>query len=377
MKQALVAVRRPRPRTQWVWWVLVALILGLGFWWPFDTLDHRTDSFNSEPTGTKAFYRLVRELLPEVGQHASGSLAIASDVDTICLVGPARVPSPAEWRLLYDWVVDGGSLFFACRTDDPAVDLGPFEIRVQPVGEGLEGPVETELVSGAVEWSSRGEIVAGGDARVLVTRGGRPQVVSAMIESGVVVVCASSAPFSNAALGRGSNGEFAFRIFEECRTNGRVVFDESLNSGGPAVIGLLFAPPFRLFSLQLILLLVHYWWRGFYRFGPPQPSLEGARRNFADHALGLARLYARGTDVRPLAQAHYEHFRRGLGFHRVPRPDLIARRAGVPIEDVTAWLDELAAPGPMKPKQGARWIRRMNRLNTRPSAPSPTVGSAP
>lgn len=363
-----------------VWWLALAGVITLGLWWPFGASDHRADSFSTAASGTRAFFRLVSELMPFVEQRVSSRLTIDDDVDTICLLGPARYPSPVEWERLFDWVSDGGSLLFAGRLDDPAVDLGPFGVTVEPLEwesapTGAPGRVETELVSDSVEWPTQGEVGFTEEYSVLVSTGGQPQAVVGAIGSGMVVVCASAAPFSNAVLGRGRNGELAFRLLEECRSQGLVVFEESLHASGPAVFRLLFAMPFRHFVLQLVLLLVLYWWRGWYRFGPALRPQEAARRNFAEHARGLARLYARSRDVRPLLRAQYEHFRRRLGFHLAVTPDLMARRAGLRVEEVTALLSVLAASTPLTPRQGAKYIRMIRRLDTRPEVPRSAVGA--
>lgn len=357
------------PGGEWVWFGVLLVILVLGVAWPFKSQEDPHDSLSDAPTGKLAFYRVVERLSANVERNLLDTLQTRPEVDTLCILGPARYPTRTEWRRLHDWVDGGGSLLFAGRRQDPAVTLHHFGIEITPrASTALKPVVQTELVEGELEWRSSAEVDGPLSSEVLVSLDGSTQVLIDEVGAGYIIVCASDAAFTNAVVGRANNGELAVRIFDECATRefGPVVFDESLNqSGTPAVVRLMFGVPLRHLSLQALLWLVLFWWMGFYRFGSPIPEERHSRRDFAEHARALGHLHSRCHDVRSLVRTFYEYFRRRLGLRRKISPDLLAGRSGRSVESVRKLIAELENEAPLSPGEGARLIKSLSKLQQR------------
>lgn len=396
--------RPPRVRAEWGWIAAVALIFTLSVWWFPARGGGPADTFTAGAGGKKAFFALVSELEPDVERHLEGPFPLQSAA-TLCIIGPARPPDPREWELLYEWVREGHTLIFAARYGDPAVDLSPFEARVEPslalarkASGGREedrdgdkdkhdewasdagwtvgdGGLETELLEGELEWQSQGYLVdESEDAQVLVSVSGQPQVFRQEVGRGVLVLCCSDYIFSNASLVAGDNALLAYRILESGNMEGPVYFDESLNaSGTPKVVGLLVEPKFRAITLQLLLVVLAFGWWGSRRFGPPLPPDESPRRSIVEHAEALGNLYFKSGSGDRAVASYLEYFRRELrGQYAAARgrdlAALLSRRTGVKEKKLRRLLEEakrVAGGGHVSVARAANIVRAFSRLKTK------------
>ncbi len=314
-------------------WLFPALLLGLLFVGygliPLPQSREKTDSFGVDRSGKKVFFDLASRLLPDV-RRSSGSLVPEDpEADVLVLLGPARYPDRAQWQTLHDWVSEGRALVFAAKWQDPAVDLEPFGIEVVPaiadaneeVDEDEESAteelpaLETDLVGGAAEWRSEGQVrFTDPKGTIVVSDGGWPQVVWQPVGSGIIVVAASDFIFSNLSLIEPQNAVLAFRILEQGSPAGPVYFDEELNrAGAPKVVGVLFEGPFRLPSLQLLVVTLLFGWMVSRRFGPLLRKGRPERRSLVEHAEALGSLHYKVHTGSSLVESYLEYFGRELG----------------------------------------------------------------
>lgn len=285
----------------------------------------RFDSFSEDAAGKKAFFLIVEELLTEVARSSDSLIPEDGNADTLVMLGPARYPDRAQWQTLYDWVHQGRALVFAARWQDPAVELEPFGIEVVPRATAPDGDdvddddaIETELVDAAFEWRSRGEVrttpTGATDATVELSEDGSPQVVWRPIGDGAIVVVASDYIFTNRSLTSDNHGLLAFRILETAAPNGPVYFDEAMNAAGaPRVVGILLEEPFRLMTVQLLIVTFLFGWMASRRFGPLRTSQTTARRSLVEHAEALGNLHFKVGSGSSLVASYLEFFRRELG----------------------------------------------------------------
>lgn len=353
--------KRIRWRAEWIWIGLLGLVILLGFWWIPGRRGTSRDTYSGEGEGKKAFFTLARMLHPEVRRGLERLLDTldepGTEPGTLCLLGPGRTPDTREWRALHAWVHRGGHLLFAASADDPSVDMGPFGVKISPLGlpgllleagkeedageedgkEGGEedgvsegepdderepsvvrqGNVETELASGSFLWPRAASLTFPEDrAEILLSESGEPQVVRLEIGKGVLVVAASDVVFSNRELANGlrDNGLLAYRIFESVGLLEPIIFDEYLSAAGtPRSFGVLFDPLFRRLTLQAILFaLLFGWWKA-RRFGPVSSSATSLRRGILEHAEALGNLHFKAGSGSHALTLYLEYFRRELG----------------------------------------------------------------
>ena len=295
---------------EWLWATALLALLFVGYGLiPAPRGNDSADSFDEDGGGKKAFFLLAQNLLSAVERNATSLVPDDPDSDTLVILGPARYPDRAQWQTLHDWVSQGRVLVFAARWRDPAVELEPFGVRIVPTtslsidlddeepeaaGEEREDPVdsreiETDLVEGIVDWRSFGQIrYTEPDATVVLYQDGAPQILWQAVGDGSIIVVASDFVFTNRSLTKPDSGLLAFRVLELAEPSGPVYFDESMNAeGAPKVVGILMEDPFRLLTLQLLVVTLLFGWMVSRRFGPLQTSSAAARRSLVEHAQAL------------------------------------------------------------------------------------------
>jgi hypothetical protein len=186
-----------------------------------------------------------------------------------------------------------------------------------PEGSASEDapPLETDLVSGPAEWRSEGMIrFTDPKGTIVVSTGGAPQVVWQPVGDGIIIVAASDFIFSNLSVIEPQNALLAFRILEHGSPAGPVYFDEGLNqAGAPAVVGVLFEGPFRLPTLQLLVVTLLFGWMVSRRFGPLVRKGRLERRSLVEHAEALGSLHYKVRTSASLLDSYLEYFGRDLG----------------------------------------------------------------
>jgi hypothetical protein len=330
-------------RGEWLFPVLFLGLLLVGYGLiPLPQNREKTDTFGADRSGKKVFFDLAARVLPDVRRSAGSLVPEDPDADILVMLGPARYPDRAQWQTLHDWVSEGRALIFAAKWQDPAVELEPFGIEVVPSfsepSEGSENEeteessteessteestpdeeapgFESVLVERPVEWRSEGHIrFTDPKASVVVSTGGWPQVVWQPVGEGIVVVAASDFIFSNLSVIEPDNAVLAFRILEQGSPAGPIYFDELLNqAGAPAVVGVLFEGPFRLPTLQLLVVTLLFGWMASRRFGPLRRKGRAERRSLVEHAEALGGLHYKVQTGAGLLDSYLEYFGRELG----------------------------------------------------------------
>lgn len=295
----------------WGIWPLAAIgVLAMHVAFPDSGTGVLHDTYSPTAEGQKAFYRLVTEFAiwtDRNTQPLTRALPAGAAGETLCILGPERWPTAAEWDAILDWVEAGGQLVFACsgHTEEAIPRL---DIRYRP--RESSGPPDdslppvTDLVpSTSIAWWTDGRLLAP-QHKALVEYDDLPQVVAGELGRGRYVISATALVFSNQLLTYGDNSVLAFRLLEEAGDLGGVTFDESLNATGtPKAVGLLFDRELRPLTLQLLLVLIGYaWWNG-RRFGPLTRTAVTARHNIVDHTDAIGAAYWRSRDGRHALRA--------------------------------------------------------------------------
>lgn len=324
-------------RAEWLFGgAFVALLLVAVNILPVPQSAGQGDSFAEDAGGKRAYFLLCSGLLSDVRRSADALLPDDEDAKVLMMLGPARYPDRAQWQTLHDWVSQGHALVFAARWEDPAVSLEPFGIEVVPFSSAEPAdpdPDEPEPESESepmpriatildytedIDWRSAGHVRgSSAEATVLLSWDGMPQIVWQQVGDGILVVASSDFIFTNRSLTLERNGLLAFRVLETAAPEGPVYFDESLNeAGAPKVVGILLEPPFRLQTLQLLLVVTLYMWAASRRFGPVLTEEQAARRSLVEHAEALGSLHFRVGTAAALLSSYLEFFRKELGLSR-------------------------------------------------------------
>lgn len=363
---------RLQPAMWWVWPLAVVVILAAQLWFPplEDAVLH--DTYSTTADGQRAFYQLMSEHAEWSSRNTQPLQKALPDgvAETLCILGPERWPTDAEWTALLDWVEQGGQLVLACRGPTERV-VPKLDIRYIPRETGTPDdslPPQTSLLNeGALAWWTDGRLLAPG-AEVLLSYDGTPQVVKRTWGEGRVVVSASALLFSNQLLTYGDNPVLAFRLVESAGELWSITFDESLNtSGTPKSMAIFFDNDLRPVTLQLLLLLVLYAWWNCCRFGPWLPAAVGARHDIVEHADALGSAYWRCRDGAAILARFLQALRTAPSRTRLDPQHpaawaLAAQRLKQPVSELQQeWkrAEALSKVNSLSPRTAARTIRRL------------------
>lgn len=384
-------------RAQWLFPFVAVGLLFVGYGVvPLPRESEKADSFSVDRGGKRAFYDLTSRLLSPVNRNSSSLVPSDPHADTLVILGPARYPDRAQWQTLRDWVSQGRALVFAAKWGDPAVRLESFGIEVVPVmekpskqgaeesesakAEGSEAApatgIETDLADGDLDWRTSGEVrFTDRKASVQLALNGSPQVVWQPVGKGVVVVLASDFVFSNLSLTKPDNGVLAFRILELASPSGPIYFDEGMNrAGAPRVVGVLLEPPFRLPTVQLLIVTVLFAWMASRRFGPVETRGNPERRSLVEHAEALGILHFRVGTGSALIASYLEYFRRDLGLQYRPAEDAPTLRSSREQDggsDILARALRAAKSPNLDRGRVSRILASLARLRAQPDSPQP------
>ncbi len=295
--------------------------------------------------------------------------------ETLCILGPARYPSPLEWAALLTWVEEGGHLVISSNPQHPQFEIEPLDISVTYLDETerenipqAEKPEEDENdISIAFEgehdlleaqastvfpdtpslvWDTNARVTSPG-GQTLVTAGDTQQAIRQSYGSGTIVVSASSEIFSNQSMVDGGSVP-AFRLVEAAGPPTYFVVDESLNASGTSkVVALLIDPTFRPLTIQLLItLLIFGWWKS-NRFGPILSSHILPRHNIVSHTDNVGNLHYKKGNGRALLFSYIKQLFSELNLrnfrgeeHRIIDP--IARRLDQDPQQIKTFLKQAA-----------------------------------
>lgn len=370
--------KRERKNAGWVWLFFLCLLLSLHLWFPEFGTGAMDDSYSSSASGKKAFYLLLEtETFGAERNRVPLNVLIQSlDYDeTLCILGPARYPSPLEWSSLLAWVEQGGRLLIAANHKHPEFEIGPLNVRVSYLDEterenipraesrkknetrlsfttdDVHGLLESKATTlfpdaASIIWETNAQVEAT-TGQTLISAGDTKQAVRLEHGAGEIVVATSSKLFSNQSMVDGGSVP-AYRLIESAGAADYVVVDESLNASGTSkVVALLIDPTFRPLTIQLLItLLIFGWWRS-NRFGPILSSHILPRHNIVSHTDNVGNLHYKKGDGRFLLYAYVKqlftqlHLRSFRGEeHRVIAP--IARRMDEDPQQIKSFLKQAA-----------------------------------
>jgi hypothetical protein len=218
-------------------------------------------------------------------------------------------------------------------------------------------------------WKTEGAVDAP-RSEVLVKSGERPQAARIRYGGGTIVLSASDYIFSNSALFEREkrNGLLAVKLLEAAGARDDVLFDESLNATGtPRVVGVLLDPGLRPTTVQLIVILVIFGWRGNRRFGGLLPKAAPARHDVADHTNSLGNLYYKAHHSKGVLREYLEQLRTELRLrysagHEKRALAPIAEKAKLSVDEMQRLLADAEA-ATRKPKltrrEAASAIRKL------------------
>lgn len=380
-----------------LWLAALAVGLALQIWFPRIETDPVNDTYSVEVGGRNALYQFASRRLPSVARNHDPLLLSVPYLgydETLCLLGPARYPSPREWNALLEWVQHGGNLLIAARWEDPGMSIPGLNAGVtaveswkeklvkslkksappaagttEPKGPAISGAVETSFAPAQIEWKSNG-IIAAPHGEILLKVGEHPQVVRLSHGAGRIVLAASDYVFSNASLAdrKTQNATLAVRLLQAAGTEETVRFDESLNATGtPRVVGILLDPLLRYVSIQFCVLALLFTWRGNRRFGAFLPKLQPARHDITDHANALGNLYYKVRDSNGVLRSYLDQLRTELKLKPTVKGSraaiaVLARRINQPaaaIEELLSRATALADDTSLSRRDSARVIREL------------------
>lgn len=402
--------KRERRNAGWIWLFFLCLLIPLHLWFPELGTGALDDSYSASASGKKAFFLLLELESYNTERNRVPISVFLQTLDydeTLCLLGPARYPSPQEWSALLSWVEEGGHLVITANQAHSEFDIDELNIQVTyldeterdnlPVvetkkketvaGEDNKKELDTSDLLAALEdehsllegqattvfpdtpsiiWQTNAQVMSESGQK-LISVGQTQQAIRQKHGEGEIVVAASSKIFSNQSMIDGGSVP-AFRLIESAGAPDFFVVDESLNASGTSkVVALLIDPTFRPLTIQLLItLLIFGWWHST-RFGPILSSHILPRHNIVSHTDNVGNLHFKNGNGRALLYSYLKqlftelHLRRFRGKeHRVIDP--IARRMKTDPEKITTLLkraSELAKSKKIKRHQMGDLIRRL------------------
>lgn len=364
-----------------IWGSLAAVVLGMHFYFPPIPAPRTATSYSASADGFKAFYEILEQdaFVYRNDAPLDRLMELVDPDGTLLLIlNPPRIPNEAEWNSLYSWVNMGGRLVYAPPPGE--VDsLGPFDGEITPDKGPADDRIPPQLnlpLGGRLLWWPEGEVTSTPGGKVLVSQDGSPQAVMVNAGRGSALFVASPWIFSNQLLTYGDNSALAFELIREAAGPGQslddvvIAFDESLNTRAtPQMMGVLFQPPLRSISVQILLLFMLYGWWNSCRFGPTVVLEETSQREIVEHTSALGRILWRSADCQFVL---FQYLRYWLTEHRLQEASGRKRRLSSRLQNDAQKVDqaleaihqaEMAAMTPrLGHREAARHIRALSVL---------------
>lgn len=366
-----------------VWGLLAAGVIGLHLYFPPIAAPRTATSYSPSADGFKALYLVLAKegAVYRSETPVSRLMETTNPEETVLLIlSPPRPPSEEEWRSLKSWVGMGGHLLYASPPgeSDP---LGTFDAEITTDSGPADDRVPPKSyvpANGKFLWWPEGEVVGAPEDAVLVAQDGSPQAVRLSVGRGEAVFVAGPWIFSNQLLSYGDNSALAYELVRAAIGEGRtpeevvIAFDESLNTlATPQMMGVLFQPPLRAISVQILLLFMLYGWWNSCRFGPILPLEQFSRREIVEHTNALGLILWR-SPASPEVLSRY--LRYWLAEFRLQEPALrrrrLASRLGAKSDAVDEALavislaEQAAQSKSLRRRETARQIQALAQLGT-------------
>jgi hypothetical protein len=366
----------PPPATR-LWWlvpgvgiVLLALFAML-FGGTQETVDYGT-SYDASDSGFRAAYLLLEELKYPVerSRRLTGG-------EIRWVLFPNHVDAKLGQEL-DAWVQRGGLLLLATDEPDLPRQLGlevtvhqPFKLSHQPQGTSrpASAPDVRSLIAGDTQ------VNGPRDGRAWGTIDGRPLITIYSRGHGEVWLVNRPDVFTNTNLhGEADNAILTCRLADAMlreRPKSNLLFDEYSHGlrDRPDVMELLFRPPARGVTLEMMLLTALVLWHFGSRFGqvrPPKPLSRRSKEEFLDAmAELLTRKGDRAEAFREVRDDFLLRLQEHLGLPSLATPKETAqeagRRRGLPEEPL---LELLTASSPPQGTGTAAFLAALHQLET-------------
>ncbi|HET9933873.1 MAG TPA: DUF4350 domain-containing protein [Polyangiaceae bacterium] len=310
-------------------------------------------SLNPEslPNGHHLLTKLLRERGREVRHLALSTGEVDDDVSQLLVFG--RDTSPEVWSTVLAWAEEGGSVIVTEPSEELTRALhvdreGSFacthalELAPRALAQSL-----TVIDAGARRLRLPDAPGSKSAPRVEASCDGSARIATFHYGEGYVTVLANPELFGNISLTVGDNAAFVLELFGPPR--GALGLVGSWTGGGVTspLRALQNAGLSALMLELLVVLLVFFWHRGA-AFGIPRDPSDLARRAFADHVRALGRSYARAKANRHALSQYAgfalevlrERFGRGAPLSLIDLAGEVARRTGEREGEVMRLLTE-------------------------------------
>lgn len=279
---------------------------------------------SSSPSGTLALKLWLGELGYPSLDEPQPSFEPSPGIKTIFIIQPIIRVSEAEWRLLEEWIDQGGVLLLAGdnyattemldRFDFSLTFLNPQIGELLPATPLLQSPAVTArvpLITDLALSTNRTDFVP------LLSAGGHPVIVLLGHGRGRVILSSNPYPFSNKALKDEALAQVVLNLVA-FTARGTVWFDDWHHGiQGAAIIGpgqwLRFTPGGHaiLFAVGVVFLALLFQGRA---FGRPIPlPHEIKRRGPLEHVTAIANLKRRAGHRAEVLQQYRQRLKRNLG----------------------------------------------------------------
>lgn len=282
-------------------------------------------STSSAPNGTLAFKLWLDKLGYEPATPSETVFDPQQDVKTIFILQPTVLISETEWKMLDQWVDQGGLLVLAGDNSVAATALEHFDFSIVYLGGQISemsvsspilgAPAMTSKISSETKW---GLTTERSDFLPLVSANGFPLMVSFEQGRGRVILSSTAHPFSNLALKNDSTASLVLNLVAFTSQKGTVWFDEwhhGIQTG--SIVGpsqwLQHTPGGHaiLFIVGVIFLALLFQGRG---FGRPVPlAHEMHRRGPLEHVTAIANLNRKAGHGNEVLKQYHQRVKRHLG----------------------------------------------------------------
>lgn len=284
-------------------------------------------STSSAPNGTLALSLWLNELGYETAEAFSFSFAPTSDVKIIFLIEPVVSITNSEWKLLDQWLEQGGTLVVAGTNSVTEAAMQHFKFNqvylfkqaqeLNPALPILQSPVLTSSVQLQTDFRIT---TSRTDFTLLMTANGAPVILTFPQGKGRVILCSTPEIFTNQELKKEPTAKLILNLVAFADKSGSVLFDEwhrgfqttpvigptQWLQNTPSGHAILFA----VFVIFIALLLQGK------AFGRPIPlSYELKRRAPMEHIVAIANLNHKAGHQAEVAQQYHHRLKRFLG-HR-------------------------------------------------------------
>lgn len=300
-------------------------------------IDPPLAAFSTQPQGSHALWLYLESQEMKLTDSVGAAFAVPSGVDLALVLEPTVAFTPGEWRILQDWVADGGSLLIA-GTGSVAVEMAQqFEISygVAPSTAAaisnqtplLQSPPLTHIEASTTSYlrPNRDDFVT-----LLANQNGNPTAVAFAQGDGRVIVTTLTEPFSNEGLQKTTNNaELVLNLIGAAPNVDSIWFDEWHHGIRPETEAALASnnwlqrtPVGRALLLVLAVIFVGLVLRG-RRFGRPVPLTKDiSRRAPLEYITGIANLSRRAGHRTAVLQHYHDRLKRDLGHRYRLNPNL-------------------------------------------------------